>query len=189
MVLSDRDIKAYKAAGKLSIEPWQEDCVEPSSVDVHLGDNFLLFDSHTQAIIDPKKGVSGLMRRIDITEKEPLILHPREFVLGTTSEWIEVGDELVARLEGKSSLGRMGLIIHSTAGYVDPGFKGQLTLEISNIANLPIILYPGMKIGQVSFMKLSSTAEFPYGHPSRKSHYSGQKGATAAAESSVWGKK
>jgi dCTP deaminase len=176
MVLSDRDIRA-RLKRDLVITPLNEKCIQPSSIDLHLGPDFLVFDNHNQKIIDLKNGVKGLMSKIIINE-EPIIIHPREFILGTTSESVEIPNDLVARLEGKSSLGRIGLIIHSTAGYIDPGFKGQITLEISNLANLPIALYKEMKIGQLSFTVLSSPAEFPYGHPKLGSHYQNQKGVT-----------
>ncbi len=176
MVLSDRDIRV-RLKKDLVITPLDEECIQPSSIDVHLGPDFLVFDNHNQKIIDLKHGVKGLMSKI-IIDEEPIIIHPREFILGTTVELVEIPDDLVARLEGKSSLGRIGLIIHSTAGYIDPGFKGQITLEISNLANLPIALYKDMKIGQLSFTLLTTPAEYPYGHPKLKSHYQNQKGVT-----------
>jgi len=188
MVLSDRDIRA-RLKKDLRIIPFDDSCVQPSSVDLHLGEDFLVFDSHSQSLIDTKKIVKGLMKKIVIAKDEPLILHPREFVLGTTAEWVKIPSDLVARLEGKSSLGRIGLVIHSTAGYVDPGFEGQLTLEISNLANLPIALYRGMKICQISFNQMTSPAQFPYGHKKIKSHYQGQKGTVGADINSLWGKR
>ena len=188
MVLSDRDIRA-RLKKDLRIIPFDDSCVQPSSVDLHLGNDFLVFDSHSQSLIDTKKIVKGLMKKIVIAKDEPLILHPREFVLGTTAEWVKIPSDLVARLEGKSSLGRIGLVIHSTAGYVDPGFEGQLTLEISNLANLPIALYRGMKICQISFNQMTSPAQFPYGHKKIKSHYQGQKGTVGADINSIWGKR
>jgi dCTP deaminase len=177
MVLSDRDIKT-RLKIDLVITPLDESCIQPSSIDVHLDDNFLVFDNHNLHIIDTRNPIKDLMKRILIKKDVPFILHPREFILGTTIERIEVPNDLVCRLEGKSSLGRMGLIIHSTAGYIDPGFKGQVTLEISNLSNLPIALYKDMKIGQFSFIQMTSPAEFPYGHSKLGSHYQNQTGAT-----------
>ncbi len=159
MVLSDRDIQERITKKSIVIKPYDESCLQSSSVDLHLGDNFLIFDTHSQSIIDTKKGVNGLMKKVEIKNNEPLIIHPREFVLGTTSEWIRIPKDLVGRLDGKSSLGRIGLIIHSTAGYFDPGFEGQGTLEISNLATLPIALYKDMRICQMSFMQMTSPAE------------------------------
>lgn len=193
MVLSDRTIRARvgekNREKKIGIKPFLDDCVQPSSYDLHLGADFLVFDSHSQSLIDTKAGVTGLMKRLLIKGEEPIIVHPREFVLGTTSEWVKIPVDLVARLEGKSSLGRLGLVIHSTAGYVDPGFEGQLTLEISNLSNLPIALYKGMKICQISFIQMTSPAQYPYGHKKLKSHYQGQKGTVESNINSVWGKK
>ncbi len=185
MVLSDRDIKKAVSEKLLEITPWDEKMVQPASVDLHLGDNFLVFDSHANYIIDPKKDVKSLMKKIVVSSEEPLIVHPREFLLGTTVETIGIGNTLVGRLEGKSSLGRVGLIVHSTAGYIDPGFKGQITLEITNLANIPIALYPGMKVCQISFSKLSSEVEVPYGAAKLGSHYQGQVGTTSSDLSGV----
>jgi dCTP deaminase len=179
MVLSDRDIRA-RLKKDLVISPLDKTCIQPSSVDVHLGEDFLVFDNHNQHIIDTRNPDKDLMSRIVIKKNVPFILHPREFILGTTVERVEVPIDLVCRLEGKSSLGRMGLVIHSTAGYIDPGFKGQITLEISNLSNLPIALYKDMRIGQVSFTQMTSPAEFPYGSAKLGSHYQNQKGTTAA---------
>lgn len=150
---------------------------------------FLVFESHAQSLIDIRRSVNGLMKRIVVKADEPLIVHPREFVLGTTAEWVKLPNNLVARLEGKSSLGRIGLVIHSTAGYVDPGFSGQLTLEISNLDNLPIAVYKGMKICQISLMQLSSPAQYPYGHSKLGSHYQDQKGVMGADTKAVWGRR
>lgn len=179
MVLSDRDIKA-RLKKDLVISPLDKSCIQPSSVDVHLGEDFLVFDNYNKAVIDLREGVEGLMRKIIIKGKEPIIIHPRDFILATTSERVEIPADLVGRLEGKSSLGRIGLIIHSTAGYLDPGFKGQITLEISNLANLPILLYKGMRIGQVSFTQMTSPAEVLYGSKKLGSHYQNQKGTTGS---------
>ncbi|MEK7155155.1 MAG: dCTP deaminase [Patescibacteria group bacterium] len=189
MVLSDRDIRERVRKKEIVIKPFDAGSVQPSSVDLHLGNDFLVFDSHNQSMIDTRKDASGLMKRIEIKGDQPLIIHPREFVLGTTVEWVKIPADLVARLEGKSSLGRIGLVIHSTAGYIDPGFEGQLTLEISNLSNLPIALYKGMRICQMSYIQMTSPAEFPYGHKKLHSHYKGQKGATGSQLASVWGKK
>lgn len=189
MVLSDREIRKRIKEGKLVIRPFDDGCVQPSSIDLHLGDEFLAFDNHSRSFIDTKADVTNLMKRISVKSDEPLMLHPREFILGTTSEWVELPDDLVGRLEGKSSLGRIGLIIHSTAGYVDPGFAGQLTLEIYNLANLPITLYPGMKICQFSFVQMTGPAQYPYGHKKVKSHYLNQKGVVGSNTRSIWGKK
>jgi len=189
MVLSDRDIRRRIKEKKLVVRPFRDEDVQPSSIDLHLGNEFLAFDNHSRSFIDTKADVTSLMKKILVKKDEPLMLHPREFVLGTTEEWVELPDDLVGRLEGKSSLGRLGLIIHSTAGYVDPGFAGQLTLEIYNLANLPIALYSGMKICQFSFVQMTGPAQFPYGHKKLKSHYLNQKGATGANTRSIWGKK
>ena len=177
--MSDRDIRA-RLKKDLRIIPFDDSCVQPSSVDLHLGDDFLVFDSHNQSLIDTKRLVKGLMKKIIVRGSEPFILHPREFVLGTTFESVKIPIDMVAHLEGKSSLGRIGLVIHATAGYVDPGFEGQLTLEISNLANLPIALYQGMKICQISFSQMTTPAQYPYGHKKLKSHYQGQKGTQGA---------
>jgi dCTP deaminase len=191
MVLSDRDIKARlksrNTSEKLSIKPFSPSSVQPSSVDLHLGHDFLVFDNHSTSLIDTKHGVRGLMKKIVIKDN-PIVVHPREFVLGSTIETVKIPHDLVARLEGKSSLGRIGIVIHSTAGYVDPGFEGQLTLEISNLSNLPIALYKGMRICQISFIQMTSAAEIPYGDARLKSHYQGQKGASESNLQSAWGK-
>ena len=158
------------------ISPFDDKLVQPSSVDVRLGADFLVFNNYSQTVIDTRIGVKGLMTRIVIKKDQPIVVHPREFVLGTTFEKVGIPVDLVGRVEGKSSLGRIGLVIHSTAGYLDPGFKGQITLEISNLSNLPIALYKGMKIGQVSFSQMTSPAQYPYGHPKLGSHYQNQKG-------------
>jgi len=192
MVLSDRDIrKRVKSADqdkRLGIRPFRDSCVQPSSVDLRLGGDFMVFDSHSQSLIDTKKDARGLMKKILVKGNDPMIIHPREFVLGTTIEWVKIPFDLVARLEGKSSLGRIGLVIHSTAGYVDPGFEGQLTLEISNLSNLPIALYRGMRICQISFIQMTSAAQYPYGHKRLRSHYQGQKGTVGPDLNSIWGR-
>ncbi len=177
MILSDRSIREALAAGRIVVDPLDEDCIQPSSIDLKLGRSFRVFRNHTLGHIDVKRDLSELTTLVSIgADDECFILHPGEFVLGATLEWVAVPDDLVARLEGKSSLGRLGLLIHSTAGFVDAGFRGQLTLELSNVANLPITLYPGMRIGQVSFQQMTTPAERPYGSGSLGSKYLGQRG-------------
>jgi len=151
MILSDRDIRAEIDAGRVTIDPYDPDCVQPSSVDLHVDSQFRVFANSRYPYIDVRAEMPDLTELVEVRGDEPFILHPGEFVLGSTAERVVLPDDLVARLEGKSSLGRLGLLIHSTAGYVDPGWDGYLTLELSNVANLPITLYPGMKIGQISF--------------------------------------
>ena len=163
-VLSDRTIKTLLAEGRIVVDPLGEGCIQPASVDVHLDKHILVFRNSRRPYIDVREDLSDLTEMEEISD-QPFMLHPGEFVLGSTLESIEIPDDLVARLEGKSSLGRIGLLIHSTAGYVDPGWKGHLTLELSNVANLPITLYHGMKIGQLSFLQLSTPADVPYGSP------------------------
>jgi dCTP deaminase len=177
-VLSDRDIRAALQAGRVRIDPYDATCLQPSSVDLHLDADFRVFRNNRYPYIDVRASQPDLTELVSIREDEPFILHPNEFVLGQTLEWVELPDDLVARLEGKSSLGRLGLLIHSTAGYVDPGWKGNLTLELSNVANLPIALYRGMKIGQISFFKMSSPVERPYGSRELGSKYQGQSSPT-----------
>jgi dCTP deaminase len=178
MVLSDGDIRKAIANGDIGIEPYAEDNVQPSSVDLHVDRYFRIFNNHRYRVIDVKEPMEGLTELIEVVEGESFILHPGEFVLGSTVERVRLATDLVARLEGKSSLGRLGLLIHSTAGFVDAGFAGHLTLELSNVANLPITIYPGMKIGQISFFRLSSEAENPYGSGRIGSKYQGQRGPT-----------
>lgn len=178
MVLSDRSIKQQILAGRIRIEPLDPDDIQPSSVDLHLGEDFRVFRNSRYPYIDPSREQAGLMERVTASDTEPFVLHPGEFVLGTTAEKISLPPDLVGRLEGKSSLGRLGLLIHSTAGYVDPGFEGTLTLELSNVANLPIVLMPGMKIGQVSFSQLTTEVDRPYGSPELGSKYQGQEATT-----------
>ena len=178
MIFSDRTIKEAVAAGRIVIDPFDVDMVQPSSVDLRCDSVFRVFENHKYAVIDPKAPQEDLTTAVSATADQPFILHPGEFVLGSTAEVIGLADDIVARLEGKSSLGRIGLLIHSTAGFIDPGFKGQVTLELSNVANLPIAIYPGMKIGQVSFYQLSTPAEHPYGSPGAGSKYQGQSGPT-----------
>jgi dCTP deaminase len=180
MIFSDRTIKEAIANGRVSIDPFDPDLVQPSSVDVRCDRRFRVFENHRYALIDPKAVQSDLTSEVEASADHPFILHPGEFVLGTTLETIRLGDDVVARLEGKSSLGRLGLLIHSTAGFVDPGFNGQVTLELSNVANLPIAIYPEMKIGQISFYQMTTAAEHPYGSAALGSKYQGQTGPTAS---------
>jgi dCTP deaminase len=180
VLLSDRDIRAEIDGGRVRLEPYDEEMVQPSSIDVRLDKYFLLFDNHKYPFIDPAEDQPDLTRLIEVERDEPLILHPGEFVLGSTFEIVTLPDDLAARLEGKSSLGRLGLLTHSTAGFVDPGFSGHVTLELSNVATLPIKLWPGMKVGQLCFFRLSSPAENPYGSAKHGSRYQGQRGPTAS---------
>ncbi|HLE89327.1 MAG TPA: dCTP deaminase [Candidatus Limnocylindria bacterium] len=180
MVLSDRDIRAEIAAGRIVIDPFIPEAVQPSSVDLHLDRRFRVFRNSRYPFIDVRTDQPELTELVEIAGDDPFILHPGEFVLGSTLERIQLADDLVARLDGKSSLGRLGLLIHSTAGFVDPGWEGNLTLELSNVANLPITLYDGMKIGQISFQRLSSPAEVGYGDARIGSKYRGQRDPTAS---------
>ena len=180
MVLSDRDIRAEIAAGRIVIDPYLPEAVQPSSVDLHLDRRFRVFRNSRYPFIDVRADQPELTELVEIGGDDPFILHPGEFVLGSTFERVQLPNDLVARLEGKSSLGRLGLLIHSTAGYVDPGWEGNLTLELSNVANLPITLYDGMKIGQISFQRLSSPAQVAYGEASIGSKYRGQRDPTAS---------
>jgi dCTP deaminase len=178
VILSDRTLREQIAAGRIVIEPFDDALVQPSSIDVKISNLFRVFRNHTAAVIDVKENQENLTELITIADDGVFMLHPGEFVLGSTLERIAVPDDLVARIEGKSSLGRLGLIIHSTAGFIDAGFDGHVTLELTNIATLPITLYPGMKIGQVSFMHMTTPAERPYGKGARGSKYQGQRGPT-----------
>lgn len=180
MLLSDRDIKSEIAAERIRLEPLDLSMVQPSSVDVRIDRYFRLFDNHKYPVIDPSEDQPDLTRMIEVDPTEGFILHPGEFVLGSTFEQITLPDDVAARLEGKSSLGRLGLLTHSTAGFIDPGFSGHVTLELSNVATLPIRLWPGMKIGQLCFFRLSSAAEKPYGSSEYGSRYLGQRGPTAS---------
>ena len=180
MLLSDRDINAELESGRIRLTPSEASMVQPSSVDVRLDRSFRLFDNHKYAVIDPSEEQPELTRLIEVDPAEGFILHPGEFVLGSTFERVALPDDLAARLEGKSSLGRLGLLTHSTAGFIDPGFEGHVTLELSNVATLPIRLWPGMKIGQLCFFRLSSPAERPYGAGATYSRYLGQRGPTAS---------
>ena len=178
MILSDRTLREEIAAGRIVVEPFDDSCVQPSSIDLHLDHRFLVFRNHTMGHIDVRKDLTELTEQVEADEDDPFILHPGEFVLGSTLERIAVPDDLVGRVEGKSSLGRLGLLIHSTAGFIDAGFDGHITLELANVASLPITLYPGMKIGQVSFMQMTSPADNPYGAGAKGSKYQGQRGPT-----------
>ncbi|MGI9032179.1 MAG: dCTP deaminase [Acidimicrobiales bacterium] len=178
MVLSDRSIREEISAGRIVIEPLQASDVQPSSVDLHVDGVFRVFRNHTRGLIDVKVDQADLTELIEVEDDGVFILHPGEFVLGSTAERVALPDDLVARLEGKSSLGRLGLLIHSTAGFVDAGWDGHLTLELSNVATLPITLYPGMKIGQISFLRMTTAAEAPYGSAGVGSKYQGQRGPT-----------
>ncbi len=178
MLLSDRDILAWVESGEIRLDPWDAAMVQPSSVDVRLDRLFRVFENHKYPVIDPAADQSELTRQVEPVGDEPFILHPGEFVLGATFEQVSLGPSVAARLEGKSSLGRLGLLTHSTAGFIDPGFTGHVTLELSNVATLPIKLYPGMKIGQLCFFQLSSPALHPYGDATNLSRYQGQRGPT-----------
>jgi dCTP deaminase len=178
VILSDKTIRAELEAGGIVIDPLAEDAIQPSSVDLHVDRFFRVFRNDTTPFIDPKQPQDDLTEMVEVDDGKAFILHPGEFVLGSTRERVALGDDLVARLEGKSSLGRLGLLIHSTAGFVDAGWDGHLTLELSNVANLPIAIYPGMKIGQISFLRMSSPAEHPYGSDTTGSKYQGQRGPT-----------
>ena len=178
MLLSDRDIRTEVEAGRLAVEPWDADLVQPSSVDVRLDRFFRVFNNSRYTHIDPAAQQDDLTTLVEPAGDEPFVLHPGEFVLGSTLEIVTLPDDLAGRLEGKSSLGRLGLLTHSTAGFIDPGFTGHITLELSNVANLPITLWPGMKIGQLCLFRLSSAAEHPYGSSVYGSRYQGQRGPT-----------
>ncbi len=179
MLLSDRDIRAEIDDKRVVLEPYDPEMIQPSSVDVRLDRFFRVFENHRYPHIDPAEDQPDLTRLVEpASADEPFILHPGEFVLGSTYEVITLPDDVAARLEGKSSLGRLGLLTHSTAGFIDPGFSGHVTLELSNVATLPIKLWPGMKIGQLCFFRLSSPAENPYGSAKYGSRYQGQRGPT-----------
>lgn len=180
MLLSDRDLHAAISDGRLGIDPFDEAMLQPASIDVRLDADFRVFENHRHACIDPSVEQDDLTRLVQVDDGEAFVLHPGEFVLASTYERVRLSDGLAARLEGKSSLGRLGLITHSTAGFIDPGFEGHVTLELSNLASLPIKLWPGMKIGQLCVFGLSSSAEHPYGSAVRGSRYQGQRGPTAS---------
>ncbi len=178
MILSDRSIREALASGRIAIDPTDDAMIQPSSVDVTIDRYFRVFRNHTLPVIDVKQNLEDLTELVEIAPDNAFILHPGEFVLGSTAERVTLSADIVARLEGKSSLGRLGLLIHSTAGFVDAGWDGHLTLELSNIATLPITLYPGMKIGQLSFLEMSTPADHPYGSHEVGSKYQGQRGPT-----------
>ena len=180
MLLSDRDIRSELESGRIGLDPLELGMIQPSSIDVRLDKFFRLFDNHKYQHIDPALDQPDLTRLVEVDGDEPFVLHPGEFVLGATYEVVTLPDDIAARLEGKSSLGRLGLLTHSTAGFIDPGFSGHVTLELSNVATLPITLWPGMKIGQLCFFRLSSAAEHPYGSEKYGSRYQGQRGPTAS---------
>jgi dCTP deaminase len=178
VILSDRTLREQIAAARIVIEPLDEACIQPSSIDVKLDSYFRVFRNHTAGIIDVKADMTTLTELVEVPADGVFMLHPGEFVLGSTLERVGVPNDLVARIEGKSSLGRLGLLIHSTAGFIDAGFDGHVTLELANVANLPITLYPGMKIGQISFLQMTTPADNPYGTRSMGSKYQGQRGPT-----------
>lgn len=186
MLLSDRDLKSAVETGRLSLDPYEPLLVQPASVDVRLDRWFRVFNGSTHTHIDPSQRQDDLTRLVEVPDGEPFVLHPGEFVLASTLETVTLADDLAARLDGKSSLGRLGLLTHSTAGFIDPGFSGHVTLELSNVANLPITLWPGMKIGQLCVFQLSSPAEHPYGSAVLQSHYQGQRGPTASRTWDGW---
>ena len=181
MLLSDHDVSAAVDAGEITLEPFAREMIQPSSVDVRIDKWFRLFDNHRYGLIDHSVEQPDLTRLVEVPTGESFVLHPGEFVLGSTYETVTLGAGMAARLEGKSSLGRLGLLTHSTAGFIDPGFSGHVTLELSNMATLPIALWPGMRIGQLCFFRLSSPAEHPYGSgDGRSNRYQGQRGPTAS---------
>ena len=186
MLLSDRDLTAELKAGNLGIEPFEPALVQPSSIDFRLDHMFRVFNNHLYTHIDPAIRQDELTALVEVADGEAFVLHPGEFVLASTLEVITLGNSLAGRVEGKSSLGRLGLLTHSTAGFIDPGFSGHITLELSNVANLPIKLWPGMKIGQLCIMRLSSEAEHPYGSAVYGSRYQGQRGPTPSRSWQNW---
>jgi dCTP deaminase len=178
VILSDRSIREELAAGRIEIEPLGDGAIQPSSIDLRVDHFFRVFRNDTTPFIDPKEPQEDLTELVEIPDGKAFILHPNQFVLGSTYERVRLPDDLASRLDGKSSLGRLGLLIHSTAGWADPGFDGHLTLEFSNVANLPIAIYPRMKIGQISFIRMSTPADRPYGSAESRSKYQGQRGPT-----------
>jgi dCTP deaminase len=179
-VLSDGTIARLVDEGRIRIDPWDPALVQPASVDLRLGDSFRVFHNHRATAIDLRRPPENLTEEVLVPEGETFVIHPGEFCLGRTLEWVELPDDVVARIEGKSSLGRLGLIVHATAGFCDPGWKGTLTLELNNLTRVPIILHPGLEIAQLSFMMLDRPALRPYGSPDLGSHYQGQRAATAS---------
>ncbi|THV41836.1 dCTP deaminase [Glycomyces buryatensis] len=186
MLLSDRDLATAVKEGRLGLDPFEPELVQPSSVDVRLDRRFRVFNNQKYTHIDPSLQQDELTSPVDVAGDEPFVLHPGEFVLASTLEVVSLPDDLAARLEGKSSLGRLGLLTHSTAGFIDPGFSGHVTLELSNVANLPITLWPGMKIGQLCVFRLTSPAEHPYGSEVNASRYQGQRGPTPSKSWQKW---
>lgn len=180
MLFSDRDIRSELFSGRIGLDPFDESMIQPASVDVRLDRFFRLFDNHKYAHIDPSVDQPDLTRLVEVAPDEPFVLHPGEFVLGATYERVSLPADVAARLEGKSSLGRLGLLTHSTAGFIDPGFSGHVTLELSNMATLPILLWPGSKVGQLCFFRLTSETENPYGSGAYGNRYQGQRGPTAS---------
>jgi dCTP deaminase len=180
VLLSDREIRTELESGRVVLDPYEPTMLQPSSIDVRLDKLFRLFDNHKYKVIDPAEDQPDLTRLVEVANGDSFVLHPGEFVLGSSYEAITLPDDIAARLEGKSSLGRLGLMTHSTAGFIDPGFSGHVTLELSNVATLPILLWPGMKIGQLCFFQLSSPSEHPYGSSEYGSRYQGQRGPTAS---------
>lgn len=178
MLLSDRDILAAQEVGHISLEPWLPELIQPASIDVRLDRHFRLFNNHAYTCVDPAENQDSLTEAFSVEPDEPWILHPGEFALGATYEYVKLDSTIAARLEGKSSLGRLGILTHSTAGFIDPGFEGHITLELSNVSTLPVKLWPGMKIGQICFFQMSSPVEHPYGSTKNGSHYQGQRGPT-----------
>ena len=178
MILSDRHLRESIESGRIVVEPFDPATIQPSSIDVRVDGLFRVFRNHTSGVLDVKQDLSGLTELVEIPADGVFMLHPGEFVLGSTLERVALPDDLVARIEGKSSLGRLGLLIHSTAGFIDAGFDGHVTLELANVASLPITIYPRMKIGQISFMEMSTPAERPYGKGATGSKYQGQRGPT-----------
>jgi len=177
-VLSDGTILDYLQDGRIKVDPWDPAMVQPASVDLRLGDSFRVFHNHRATAIDLRDPPSNLTEEVVVPAGDAFVIHPGEFCLGRTLEWVQIPDDIVARIEGKSSLGRLGLIVHATAGFCDPGFEGTLTLELNNLTRVPIRLYPGLPIAQLSFMTLDRPAQRPYGSPGLGSHYQGQRAAT-----------
>ncbi len=180
MILCDHTIRELLSAGVLRLGPIEDAQIQPASVDVRLARQFRTLRNHTTACIDPYTAPTDLTELVEVENGQAFMLHPGEFVLASTVEWIELPDDIVARVDGKSSLGRWGVMIHATAGFIDPGFRGQITLELSNVATLPVRLWPGMKIGQISFMQLDGPADRPYGHEALGSKYQNQQGPVAS---------
>ncbi len=179
-VLSDRTIKEELGAGRLGIDPLDPEAIQPASVDLRLDRSFRVFRSTARPFVDVREPVDDLTELVEIAEDEPFIIQPASFCLGSTIEKVTLPDDIVARVDGKSSLGRLGLLVHATAGYVDPGWTGCLTLELSNQSQMPIALYYGMRIAQVSFLWLTTPVDRPYGSAALGSKYQGQTGPTAS---------